>query len=217
MRSPLALLALLAAALTVSCAGLSQASAPPFVLGEPKVLRFETTRAENVSLVINTWERTYAVPGASASEVGTNLAALRRAGTGHGPYSASTKWDLKLGLRYGDEPGGCRIANATVELVAVITLPALAEAAALETGELARWELFSANLKAHELEHLDNQVAGASRLQAALQALPQMETCRAIGDAANALAEAEERAINYADAALDAKTEHGALTGATFP
>jgi predicted secreted Zn-dependent protease len=217
MKLPFAFLALLCAWLTISCAGLTQASAPPFVYGEPSVVRYETTRLDGVTLVVNIWERTYAVPGTSASEVGDNLAALRRAGTGHGPYSASTKWDLKLSLRYADEPESCAIANATVEIVAVITLPALHDAGALEPYELARWQVFIENLKAHELQHVANEIEGAKSLERDLQALPRLETCRAVGDTASAMAEDYKRAILEADTRLDAETKHGALTGATFP
>ena len=217
MNRLLAFVALVASALTVGCAELTQAVAPPINFGEPQVLRYETTRLENVTLILNLWERTYAVPGASTTEVGNNLNAFRRTGSGHGPYRASSKWDSKWGLRYADEPQGCRIANATVEIVGVVTLPALASPKALDDGELARWEAFRTNLRAHELHHVDNEVEGARRLQSALVALPYQETCRAVGDAAKALVQIEEQAILEADLRLDAETKHGALTGATFP
>ena len=217
MNRLLAFVALVASALTAGCAELTQAGSPPIVFSEPQVLRYETTRLENVTLVLNLWERTYAVPGATTSEVGNNLNAFRRVGSGHGPYSASSKWDIKLGLRYADELQGCRIANATVEIVGVVTLPALASPEALNDDELARWEAFMTNLRAHELQHVDNEVEGARRLQSALVELPYQETCRAVGDAANALVQIEEQAIQAADLQLDAETKHGALTGATFP
>jgi predicted secreted Zn-dependent protease len=142
---------------------------------------------------------------------------LRRAGSGHGPYSASTKWDLQISLRYADEPAGCRIASATVELAALITMPILEDASALDGDEIARWEGFIARLKAHELEHIANQTAGAHRLQTALIALPHFATCDAVGEAANTLVLAAEQSVIEDDGRLDAETKHGALTGATFP
>ena len=217
MKLLVALFALLSAWLCISCAGLSQASPPAPVFSEPAIVRYETARLDNVSLIVNIWERAYAVPGTSVTEVGNNLNALRRAGTGHGPYSASAKWDLKLGLRYAGDPEGCRIANATVEIVAVITLPALEDGAVLDVSDLARWQAFVASLRAHELQHIDNEIEGARGLQRDLQTLGYLETCRAIGDSANMLAESHEQAILEADARLDAETKHGALTGATFP
>jgi predicted secreted Zn-dependent protease len=217
MKRAILLLAVLAAVLSISCAGLIQASPPPFVFSEPEVFRYETSRLDNVSLIVNVWERTYAVPGTTTSEVAENLASLRRAGSGHGPYSASTKWDFQIGMRYADEPGGCRLAAATVEIIAVITLPALESPEALLAWERVRWDNFIANLEGHELEHLANEIEGAHRLQSALLALPTLETCGAVGDAANRLVAIEERATVEADARLDAETKHGALTGATFP
>jgi predicted secreted Zn-dependent protease len=184
MKRPILLLAVLVAVLSISCASLIQASPPPFVFSEPEVFRYETSRVENISLIVNVWERTYAVPGTTASEVADNLASLRRAGSGHGPYSASTKWDFQIGMRYADEPGGCRLAGATVEIIAVITLPALESPEALLAWERVRWDNFIANLEGHELEHVANEIEGARSLQSALLAMPTLETCGAVGDAA---------------------------------
>lgn len=217
MNRPLALLALACAWLVISCAGLTQASTPPFVYTEPSVFRYESTQLGQVTLVVNIWERAYIVPGTSASEVGDNLGMLRRAGTGHGPYSASTKWDFQIGLRYASEPDGCRIASATVELVALITMPGLQSPESLDYDEMARWEGFIARLKAHELEHIGNQTHGGQRLQEAIAALPSYATCGEAGEVANALTLSAEQEVLHADVRLDAETKHGALTGATFP
>ena len=71
----------------------------------------------------------------------------------------------------------------------MITLPDLEEPGALDAGMLARWDEFLANLKAHEMQHVGNEIEGAQNLQAALIALAPRETCEAIGNAANALLE----------------------------
>jgi predicted secreted Zn-dependent protease len=120
-------------------------------------------------------------------------------------------------MRYADEPGGCRLAGATVEIIAVITLPALESPEALLAWERVRWDNFIANLEGHELEHVANEIEGAGSLQSALLAMPTLETGGAVGDAANKLVSVEERATVEADARLDAETKHGALPGATFP
>jgi len=217
MKLFIGLLSIALVCASVACSTLAQARAPAFILRDPTVLRFETSREGNVDLVINVWERDYEVPGATASEVADNLAALRRNGTGHGPYSASTQWDLKLGLRYANEPGGCRLASASVEVAAIITMPALQDGSALDPGMGARWDAFLSALREHELSHIENEVTGGRDFQAALNELGVMETCRAVGDAANVLLESQKQQINQADATLDAETEHGARTGATFP
>jgi predicted secreted Zn-dependent protease len=186
------------------------------VLGEPSVLRYETDRDGVVDLVVNAWERDYAVPGATASEVSDNLDALRRR-TGHGPYSANTQWDLQLSLRYTNEPGSCRIAGVTVEVLAVLTMPGLADGSALSSQMRQRWDAYIDSLRQHELQHIENEVAGGRALQSELNALGTMSTCREVGDKANALLANRKALINQADASLDAETEHGARTGATFP
>ncbi len=217
MKLFVALLGILVAIASTACISLAQAKTPPYVLREPTIVRYESIPVDNVNLVINVWERDYDVPGVSVSEVGDNLAALRRNGTGHGPYSASTQWDLKLSLRYADEPAGCRIAAATVEVAAIITMPVLQNENALDPAMRARWDAFLDALRAHELQHIENEVIGGRAYQADLVALQTMESCRDVGDASNVLLANQKQRINDADASLDAETEHGALTGATFP
>jgi predicted secreted Zn-dependent protease len=217
MRPFFGLVALVLVVASVACSGaFAQSSAPAFVLGEPAVLRYETDRDGVVDLVTNVWERDYAVPGATASEVSDNLDALRRS-TGHGPYSANTQWDLQLSLRYANEPGSCRIAGATIEVLAVVTMPGLADGSALSSQMRQRWNTYIDSLRAHELQHIENEVAGGRALQSQLNALGTMSTCREVGDEANALLTNRKQLINQADASLDAETEHGARTGATFP
>ena len=216
MKPLLGLVVLALAGASMACSSLAQARSPAFVLGDPTVLRYETNREGDVDLIVNVWERDYAVDGATVSEVSDNLDALRRS-TGHGPYSANTQWDLQLGLRYASEPGACRIAGATVEVLAVVTMPTLKDGSGLSSEMRQRWDTYIDSLRAHELQHIENEVVGGRGFQSDLNALGPMESCSRVGDAANTLLDKRKQLINQADAGLDAETEHGARTGATFP
>jgi predicted secreted Zn-dependent protease len=217
MKHSIGLILLFAAGLLVaSCASLAQARPPTYQTTEPEVMRYETSLQDNVGVAINVWQKTYAVPGATEAEIARNLDALR-VGRVNGEYSASTKWDLKWSMRYADEPDGCRIGAASIEIVDLVTLPSLKDAADVDAATLDTWQRYVASLTAHELQHVQNGIDAAEDLQASFLALGTLDSCGAVGVAANDLGEEHKAMIRDADARLDAETKHGALTGATFP
>jgi predicted secreted Zn-dependent protease len=217
VRPAIAVAVLVAGLSVLAYAGLVQARATEVVYSEPSVVRYSTTREATIDLVVNVWQQNYAVPGATKQEVGESLERLRGEGTEHGPYSASTQWDLQVELRYANEAWSCRILGATVEIVALVTLPALQDGSGMSPGGLAHWERYIDRLAAHEVRHVDNEIAGARDLQQALTVMPAQPSCGEVRAAVDEKLAQTKHAILEADARLDAETKHGALTGATFP
>ncbi len=200
---------------TLSCAGLARPQPPAFALSKPVVIRYDSDSDSNVTVNVHVWQREYNVPGSSLAQVRANLVALNLGG-GQGDFSAYTKWDLTWSLRYSGGNGGCSLAGASIEVDSVVTLPALADESQLSPDDLAEWQRYLDALKAHELSHVDNEVAGANAMRNTLASLDVADDCTALGSQVGALGEQQKQSIHQADDALDAKTEHGALTGATF-
>jgi predicted secreted Zn-dependent protease len=199
-----------------SCTALAQPSQPPLVVSEPIAVRDETSQDGVVRLKLGVWRRTYEVPGEDVREIGRNLNTLR-INAGHGEFAAQTKWDLRWSVRYKEEGASCRLQAATVEYYAVVTLPALVSEAALSDADVARWYRFADALEAHEMSHVEREIAGAEALRQSLLLLEPMPDCQAMALRITELGEAAKVAIRLSDDAFDAETGHGALEGATFP
>ncbi len=200
---------------TLSCAGLAQPRPPAFALSKPVVIRYDSDSEDVVTVNVHVWQREYNVPGSSLAQVRANLVALNLGGA-QGDFSAYTKWDLTWSQRYSRGAGGCSLAGASIEVDSVITLPALEDESLLSPDDLAEWQRYLDALKAHELSHVDNEVDGANAMRDTLESLQTDGDCTALGSQIAALGEQQKQSIHQADDALDAKTEHGALTGATF-
>jgi predicted secreted Zn-dependent protease len=201
---------------SVSCAALAQAKPPAFVVSEPIAIRDETSQDGIVRLKLGVWRRTYEVPGDDVQEIARNLNALR-VNAGHGDFSAQTKWDLRWSMRYKEEAGACRLIAVTLEYYAVVTLPALVNEAALLPADLDRWYGFADALEAHEMAHIEHEIAAAEALRQSLLTLEPQPDCQTMAALVTSHGEGAKEAIRRADEAFDAETKHGALEGATFP
>jgi predicted secreted Zn-dependent protease len=82
---------------------------------------------------------------------------------------------------------------------------------------VARWYRFADALEAHEMSHVEREIAGAEALRQSLLLLEPMPDCQAMALRITELGEAAKVAIRLSDDAFDAETGHGALEGATFP
>ena len=209
-----ALCALVLAA--VSCTALAQARPPAFVAGEPIAIRDDVSQDGIVRLKTGVWRRTYEVPGADVDEIARNLDALR-VNAGHGDFNAQTKWDLRWSMRYKQEGPVCNLTAVTLEYYAVVTLPALVSEASLASADLERWYRFADAIEAHEMAHVEREIAGAEGLRQSLLGLPPQTDCQAMAARVSEMGEQAKDSIRRVDQAFDAETEHGALEGATFP
>ena len=202
--------------MAVSCTALAQARPPAFVASEPIAIRDEVSQDGVVRLKTGVWRRTYEVPGNSVDEVDRNLNALR-VNAGHGDFNAQTKWDLRWSMRYKQEGPVCGLTAVTLEYYAVVTLPALVSEASLAPADLERWSRFAGAIEAHEMAHVEREIAGAEGLRQSLLNLPPQPDCQAMAARVSEMGEQAKESIRRGDDAFDAETEHGALEGATFP
>ncbi|HEX5367855.1 MAG TPA: DUF922 domain-containing protein [Dehalococcoidia bacterium] len=200
---------------TLSCAGLAQPRPPAFAMSKPVVTRYDSQSDGNVTVNIHVWQREYSLPGSSLAQVRANLLALDPGGA-QGDFSGYTKWDLTWNVHYNRGPGGCGIASATVEVDTIVTVPALQDESQLSSSDLAEWRHYLDALDAHELSHVDNEVSGANAMRDVLSGLDPAPDCKVLGSQIQGIGEQQKQSIHQADDELDAKTDHGALTGATF-
>jgi len=200
----------------VSCTALAQARPPAFVASEPIAMRDEVSQDGVVRLKTGVWRRTYKVPGTTVDEIDRNLDALR-VNAGHGDFNAQTKWDLRWSMRYRQEGPVCGLTAVTLEYYAVVTLPALVNEASLPPGDLERWYRFADAIEAHEMAHVEREIAGAEGLRQSLISLPPQPDCQTMAARVSEMGEHAKESIRHADQAFDAETEHGAREGATFP
>jgi predicted secreted Zn-dependent protease len=208
-----ALLAVMMLAL-LSCSGLAKQAPQALSFSEPLLVRYDSDKSGDISVAVHVWQRDYAVPGGSLGQVRANLELLHLGGI-DGDFSAYTKWDLRLGLQY-DHGEPCNLRNATVEVDAVVTLPGLQDRDALQGSDLAEWQRYLKALSDHEMSHVHNEVVGADALRGQLAQLGSAQDCTQLAQEITTLGDQEKESIRQADVTLDAETEHGALTGATF-
>jgi predicted secreted Zn-dependent protease len=200
----------------VSCTALAQARPPAFVVSEPVAVRDEVSQDGVVRLKTGVWRRTYEVPGTNVDEIDRNLDALR-VNAGHGDFNAQTKWDLRWSMRYRQEGPMCGLTAVTLEYYAVVTLPALVNEGALPAVDLERWYRFADAIEAHEMAHVEREIAGAEDLRQALLGLAPQTDCQVLAARVSEMGEQAKETIRSDDSAFDAETEHGAREGATFP
>lgn len=208
-----ACLLLVAACTATSAAPVSDAPAESGVSLEP----VEVSPDSVVRVVASVSSETYRVTGDSASAVRT---ALNRSGP-YSPadgrvYDAITRWGMQWSFRY-DSSDGCRVASATIEVVAVTVLPELADRSRLSAQTLARWDSYINALAGHEQAHVDSVLQGARALQAAIDASPVLANCQDMAAFLNNLGNAYVEAMRNADVAFDKETGHGSEQGAVFP
>ena len=173
--------------------------------------------APNVRIIENVSTPTYSVPGTTTAEVRAYMNA-------NGPlavddnrrYDGVTNWSLRWSFRFR-ENRGCTILNATIEISIATTLPELATPEALPADSLERWRSYIAALRGHEQGHVERELGGARELKAAFEQAPVAPTCGELGQALNALGQAQVEKIMAADARYDLDTGHGRSQGATFP
>jgi predicted secreted Zn-dependent protease len=211
-----AALCLFGAACTVTSAATPPAPAGPSGIGVD--LTLEPGPDSIVRVVENVQAEQYIVGGDTAAAVRANL---NRAGP-YSPvddrtYDAITRWGIQWSFRYDDVPGVCSLQSATIEMVAVTTVPRLSPSSHLDAGTMSRWQGYLDALELHESGHLEGVRQGVRALQAAMDDASAMTTCSELGVYLNALAEAYQQALRDADVAYDADTAHGRSQGAVFP
>jgi predicted secreted Zn-dependent protease len=212
---PWFIVALLYAVLGTACTTLS---AEPARVDPPRsdplqVVLSNTYYNGNVRVIENVWLERYTV----SAEGG--LPAIRKRLDAAGPMSdvygrrfdGLTTWGLRWGFGYDQTSSSCRVRDATIELEAVITLPALEDESVLPESQLVQWQAYVEKLRQHEDGHVNIYRAGAQELSNEVLALGEMPDCGQLGSALSALKEAKLSRVAQADRNYDLETGHGAV------
>jgi predicted secreted Zn-dependent protease len=145
----------------------------------------------------------YEVAGVTPQAIERSIKARKMGGIGKGQQA----WGLtRAQYSYtwpttGEGEGQCDLTRATVSYKIEVLLPRLIPGAKLH-GETGRWwQISSANLRRHEIDHVRLALGYAEKLQQAIRAA----TCLTAADAAKQVMDEYERA----NAAYDGITAHG--------
>jgi predicted secreted Zn-dependent protease len=160
----------------------------------------------------------YAISGSTAADMRTQLDQLGPIEPASGKrYDGSAKWNFYWHFRYLGSPGRCRLTKAIVSLNLKYTIPRWQRPADASTTLAAQWNSFLSALGKHEKGHGAIAIAAGKKLTAKIRALTPRSTCSRLEATANRIGETEVKRTNVAEAAYDARTDHGATQGARFP
>jgi predicted secreted Zn-dependent protease len=131
-------------------------------------------------------------------------------------FRGHTQWNVRWSYRWWEEPNGtCRITANHTTLTAEITLPELAPGSREHTVR-RRFETYLQALHAHEIGHYELARTAARKIDAAILALPPMESCASLTLAADRAAEGFLKQTDALSEDYDLRTEHGLTQGATL-
>jgi predicted secreted Zn-dependent protease len=212
---PSFIVALLCAALTLSCSTLV---ATPVQVQPPRSTPLETVLANSydngiVRVDESVWLKPYVVEAAGGLED------IRKELDRLGPFSdvanrrfdGLTTWGLRWGFAYNDTAGSCSLRSATIDIEAVITLPQLKDEEVLAEDQSVMWQGYVQQLRNHEDGHVNIYRAGAQELSNEILELGAMPDCNQLRQALNDLGDAKIARIRQADVNYDLETGHGAV------
>jgi predicted secreted Zn-dependent protease len=156
---------------------------------------------------------TYRITGADRDAIGQGIrAAPAIGGQGFAGYYA---W--QLGWHYQTQPQGpgCGIAQATVSIRSVVTLPEWTPPSGVDAVLVEEWQHYSSALAVHEAGHRDLVLAGAIRIQRALLRIPP-QGCSVVQEAAQQIGQSLLAELKLENERYDVTTRHGATQGAVW-
>lgn len=125
-----------------------------------------------------------------------------------------TLGEVGVSINYVETGGGeCKLTDTAVRLDVKITLPDWQPSAEPSRRLEVQWQAFYAALTGHELQHRENLITGARNVRSTLVNLPAMP-CGEVEARVNAATAPIVDAMNEANRAYDARTEHGRTEGA---
>lgn len=160
------------------------------------------------------WYRIY---GYTPAEVEQQTAHCAPASGGDAGFAGETDYRLNWYYNYADNgSGACTLSNLKVGLHVQVALPLWQASSHDATGLASAWQRFISGLNTHEQGHVSLDQHYAATLLQDLQALPP-SNCATIEQTVNATANRDVAALNSANDAYDARTNHGASQGAIMP
>lgn len=155
------------------------------------------------------WYSVFHKPGQSLSNALTLSTPIRDEGK---TFRGHTQWKIHWNFRWQIEPDGqCRLVANTTDLIAVVTIPGLVSGDERAKATFAR---YVANLKVHEMGHVDIARKAAADIDKGILSLPPMSSCQLLGNAANALGQRRLEQARNEGSQYDKITGHGRTQGA---
>ncbi|MDB5164702.1 MAG: hypothetical protein JWL89_328 [Candidatus Saccharibacteria bacterium] len=159
----------------------------------------------------------YTVYGNTVSQISTQMAVCTPVSdNGSDRFAASTDYALNWNFRYQDKGDGvCTVTNASVGITIAEIFPSWQPSAGAAAGLSGSWQTFIHNLAAHEAGHVSLDQAAAATILSDLQSIPATD-CGRILEVAAGRVSSNIAALNSANDAYDAATNHGATQGAVL-
>lgn len=163
-------------------------------------------------------EQTYELKGMSEAELLADMKAekLRDPTTGDHVY-ALTNWRIKWRYRYAPYSGGCRVTKWTVVVSVEVVMPTWHPPSGASPRLVDHWNRYVQALRLHERRHEQNGLDRAGEAAEYLEQRPTAKTCARLERSIDATIEEFIAAGNAFDRRYDARTDHGATQGVTWP
>jgi len=126
-------------------------------------------------------------------------------------FHGYTRWFVDWRFWWHDGATGCSITSVQTTLDIKVTLPQLAST---DAALSQRFSTYIAALRRHEQGHVDLAQAAAREIDAGLQRLPPMASCRVLETTANRFAHARLDAARSEERRYDRETGNGRAQGA---
>jgi predicted secreted Zn-dependent protease len=157
--------------------------------------------------------RYYTVYGTTAGQINNQIFTCTPVGLLEGRFAASTDYAINWAYSFSsNQTGQCQVTQASVSLATAITLPNW-QAGFGNVQLQNQWNAFVSHLTTHENGHIQFAQQYAAQILNDLQNFPPTD-CATITQAVDSKAHSELAALDQANEAYDATTNHGATQGA---
>lgn len=135
-----------------------------------------TTKGTKVALTVNVERRTYLAQGCTDRE-------LKDSAVQNIPRKPAdrtiglTAWGTSIDYTFSSAKTSCSMTTATILLTVVVSVPEAATREGIAGAELTKWDAEVDRIRTHEQRHVDIDIAGAKRLQSALESVKTAATC----------------------------------------
>lgn len=130
-------------------------------------------------------------------------------------FHGHTQWNIQWNYRWHQQPDGrCQLTQNNTTLSAKVTLPELRQA---EPAAKRAFAPYFEALRLHELGHVDLARIAARKIDAAILALPQMDSCTQLEQSANQQGLQLLEQARHSHREYDRTTGHGRTQGAWLP
>jgi predicted secreted Zn-dependent protease len=160
----------------------------------------------------------YRIYGNTSAQIKTQLSQCPPIAASTDGASFAAETGSKLNWQYSstsDTSGTCRISGVEVGLHINMVLPVWQPTSDAASGLAANWQNLISSLTVHENGHVAIYQQYANQLLHDLQALP-ATSCTSIAASVDAVSAANITALNTANEAYDAATNHGVTQGAVL-